>query len=154
MYLGRYKKMATSLRPMHLIVADLNAALKVVNVARAVGASEGFVYKCAEDPERSGKAMPLAMLLKLINYAANSCDGAVQGLVDELLGHLVPDDRLVVRKDSLARVAQELSAIFTGKGPAPLVREQVMLCNECGEPLQIIQGVSGKLRYECRGCRG
>lgn len=47
-----------------------------------------------------------------------------------------------------------VTAAAGSEGPAPLVREQVMLCNECGEPLQIIQGVSGKLRYECRGCRG
>lgn len=144
--------MATQ-RPLHLIIADLTSELRVAKVAGVLAVSEALVYKHGEDPERSGKPMSLTGLLKLIEYAAQRPGDRVQRLVDELLNVVVPGDRVIVRREQLERVAHELRGIFTGEGPAPLVREQVMICNECGDPLQVIAGANGRLRYECGGCR-
>lgn len=141
------------MRPMFLILADLTAALTVPTVARLTGVSEAMVYKWGQDPERSGKPPALTHVVKIENYAADIQIAAVQTLVDELCEHIIPPNRIALRKDAVADIRNKLEAWMRGEPAQIPLRETIMLCKRCDQPLQIFQSETGKFRYDCGGCR-
>jgi hypothetical protein len=140
------------MRPPYLIIQDLIRELTVSLVARTLGVSEGRVYKYGEDPEVSGEAIPLSRLLRLISLAASDPRPRVQQLLDELLGQFVPGSRKIIHTERLARIEEDLRSLLSGGYIEFRPQETLLVCNECREPLQVIAGGDGTMRYVCRGC--
>jgi hypothetical protein len=140
------------MRPLHLIIFDLHAELSIERCAKVYGVSEARAYKYAEDAERSGEPIPLGRLLKLIAFAAGLTEPRVQALLDELLGHFVPGNRKIIHKDCLTRIEEDLRALISGGHVEFRPQETLLVCNDCHEPLQVIAGQDGAIRYVCRGC--
>lgn len=142
------------MRPLYLVIQDINSELGVARVARALGLSEGAVYKAGQDPDGSGKPFSLERLGQLICFIDADVSPAAQRLLDELLSHIVPQSRLVIHRDAVGRLSAEVKALMTGGRAEYAAQETLLICNDCGDPLQVIAAADGKLRYVCRGCRG
>jgi len=151
--LYRRRGIKKKMRPIYLIIQDLNSALVLKRVAKVLGVSEGRCYKYGEHPEGSGEPIPLSRLLKLIAYASSDPRPEVQALVDEMLGHFAPENRKIVHKERLMRLEADLKSLLSGGHAEFRPAETLLICKDCKEPLQVIAGEGG-LRYVCRGCAG
>lgn len=131
---------------------DLNRELVIARAARAVGVSEAALYKAGEDPAESGKALSTEKLSRYIAFAAGEPKPAVQTLLDELLSHLIPQNRKIVREETVKRLSEEIQALMTGGRAEYANQETLLVCDGCGDPLQVIAAQNGRLSYICRGC--
>jgi len=142
------------MRPLYLVIQDINEELGIERVARALGISQGALYKAAEDPNVSGKPLAMERLTQLICLIDEDLSPKAQRLLDELLSHLVPQSRLVIHRDAVGRLTAEVAALATGGRAQYASQETLLVCKECSDPLQVIAVADGSLKYVCRGCRG
>ena len=140
------------MRPLHLVIADVNRLLGIERVAGVLNVSPGACYKAAEDPDISGKPLSVEKLRKLTLLIANNADPAAQRLADELVCFWIPPNRMVVRKDFVAAIQRDFERLFRGDPVEVVPAETLLLCNDCSDPLQIIRRQDGSFRYVCRGC--
>ena len=141
------------MRTRYLIAADMIEQLGgPEKVGSLLGVEEGTVRKYAEDPERSGRDIPVNKLLRLISLAAaQETNEALQNILDELLAHFAaPAKRKIVRDCALLEVEEALFHLKNGKSYDSVIQR----CDKCSGPLKIKGKMDGLFLYECPRCHG
>jgi hypothetical protein len=140
------------MRPRHLIIDDIFEQLGGVKAAaERLRVAEGTARTWEQDPERSGREIPIRQLLKIISLAAAEI-ASEQGeaLLDELLEHFcAPANRKLVTAAAIAELERALEAIRSG---AACKRRKVLGCADCGDELKIAGSIDGRRVYVCRTC--
>ena len=139
------------MRARHLIINDIFEEFGGVKLAaERLSVPEGTARTWEQDPERSGREIPVSQILKLITLAAQEIESeAAEALLDELLAHFCePANRKTVTAAAIADLERALDAIRTGSPK----RARVVACPDCGDELKIAGSIEGKRIYACRTC--
>lgn len=131
------------MRPRHLIYKSIRDVLGGVERAAEIADVEpGTWRKYEEDPELSGREMPLPTFIKIIGELARIPSTNAQEVLDELLTHIgIPARRKFVTNDWLEHWEKDLTSIKNGKSISMngFGREALRLHGPCGSPVQIIE---------------
>jgi len=142
------------MRPIFLVINSMVFELGMDRVAGSFGVSGAMVYKYGEDPDESGKDIPLRHLIKLLELSGLAPHNyKLQNDLDELLSHFaIPAKRRIIREDGILDLETAVHAL---KGLTNGRRyEGSSLCPTCGNPLTIISKDRATLVYSCRTCLG
>lgn len=149
--MGLYKNLPIGLdwimRPRFLIYSDAFDELGGVRlVSRILGVEEGTVRKYEEDPERSGREMPVPAVIDVLAALSARQAGRSQALVDEVLSHFATPARRKILRDGAIEQAFEILKNGNGNSHAR--------CPGCGAGLKDSGMLMGQTVYTCPGCKG
>jgi len=131
---------------MFLAVQDLTASLGGPRaVSRKLGVSEGHVYKYGQDPDVSGKDIPLRHLLDLL--AESIIAPVTAGMIArEIVDNFANRAGLSLRTADLATEVRYVLDLVERRTGLP-ARQQV--CPECHKPLRLESMINDVPVYRC-----
>jgi hypothetical protein len=134
------------MRPIFLAVQDLTASLGGPRaVARKLGVSEGHVYKYGQDPDQSGKDIPLRHLLDLLaeSIIAPVTAGAV---AREIVDNFANRAGLSLRTDNAATEVRYVLDLLERRAAMPA---RMQTCPQCHKPLRLESMINDVPIYRC-----
>jgi len=142
-------------RPLHLAVQELTRELGGPSaVARRIGISEGHVYRYGQDPNGSGKDIPLRSLMELLAATADApLNLKYRTLAREIAAYITSPAGLHLRtENALEELRYVIDLLEQRAGLPPAVKPYH--CPECGEQLKVEAFVSGVPVFgKCTGKR-
>jgi len=135
------------------MINGMISELGAEKISKEFGVSLPAVYKYGEDPDQSGKDIPVKHLFSLIALAADEkSNQTLQAILDELLNYFAnPARRRVVREEGIRELELALSALKHANGKSP----QIERCPDCFGPMRLEgKTSSGILIYRCITCGG
>lgn len=142
------------MRPMFLVIQDATRELGgAEKLAAQLGVSPGHVYKYGEDPNESGKDIPVRHLITIVALTANaSTKPVLQELCNELLAHFTaPARRRVVSDQAIEDLEYAVKAL---RDDTSRPVQSITACPECRGKLRLVAQINGVAIFECPSCHG
>lgn len=137
--------------PIYFLVNRMLQELGIEKVAKELQLSTPHVYKFGQNPDESGKDIPIRHLLTLIELAG--CEVAnqpLQTILDDLIGiFALPARRKFVHTNGLVQLQVAVDSLKNGKDIKPTVP-----CPNCGDENFFRRQENGITIEVCRTCFG
>lgn len=132
------------MRPLHLAVQELTRELGgPAVVARRIGVSEGHVYRYGQDPNVSGKDIPLRALMELMAATADApLNQKYRQIAREILSFISSPAGIELRIENAVEELRYVLGLLEQRAGLP-AQIKPYHCPECGEQLKIEAFVSG-----------
>ncbi len=141
-----------NMRPLYLIVANMISELGgAEKMGPMLGVTANQAHKYGEDPERSGKPIPLERFIDLLGMSGNQThNNELQVYINEALEHFTaPAHRKIVTDALLTDLDHFLDALKSGGQWKP--KSVTVACPQCTNEMYLIKSDQGQV-YVCRDC--